>query len=75
MKSDHDSVKALIGILGEAPEGENRDSLEQGKPGTDALVTARGDAGGMTLAGWLEELEKDKLDRLSKDIERRVSRL
>jgi hypothetical protein len=30
------------------------------------------DAAGKTLAAWLEELEKDKLAKLSKDIEQRI---
>jgi hypothetical protein len=76
VKSDHDPVKTLIGILGDLPEGEKRDLLEERKQGSEErLVTARADAGGKTLEGWLEELERDKLDRLSRDIERRVSRL
>ena len=32
------------------------------------------DAGGKTLAAWLEELEKDKLDRLQKVIDQRIVR-
>ena len=67
-------MKTLIGILGEVPAGEKRELLE-GERGEETQVTVRGDAGGKTLEAWLEELEKDKLDRLSRDIERRVSRL
>jgi hypothetical protein len=75
VKSDHDPVKALIGILGEVSGGSEKPMLEEGTQGTDSALSARADAGGKTLEGWLEELEKGKLDRLSRDIERRVSRL
>jgi hypothetical protein len=69
VKSDHDPVKALIGILGELPDGQ--DPLSCGLP---EVVPAerKVDAAGKTLEEWLEELEKDKSSRLSKEMERRI---
>jgi hypothetical protein len=35
--------------------------------------TKKGDAGGKTLEEWLEELEKKKSNRLSRDMDKRTS--
>jgi hypothetical protein len=72
LKSDHDPVKVLITILGEVPE-QQPESEQEGKADVRGTRVVRADAGGRTLEAWLEELEKDKLSRLSKDIERRKS--
>ena len=73
VKSDHDPVKILIGILGEAPGStvEVESSAE-----TDVETTKikrKVDAGGKTFGEWLEELELDKSTKLSKAIEERRS--
>jgi hypothetical protein len=62
-------MKALIGILGELPDGQDPLSSRLTK-----VVSAekKVDAGGKTLEEWLEELEKDKSTRLSKEMERRI---
>ena len=77
-KSDHDPVKALIGILGELPEmqtatEEAGDGKQKDETEPVGLKLERVDVGGKTLAAWLEELEKDKLTKLTKDIEQRIS--
>ena len=74
-KTDHDPVKALVGILGELPDTSIQ---EQDTQNNQDVVSGAGkgkkiDAGGKTLASWLEELEKDKLNKLSKDIDQRTS--
>ena len=69
VKSDHDPLKTLTGILGEVPSSEGQAS-EDGNAVEEATKV---DAGGKTLAAWLEELEKDKLDRLQKVIDQRTS--
>ena len=68
-KSDHDPVKALVGILGELEDTQHAapEPMEGKEQKKEKL-----DAGGKTLAAWLEELEKDKLTKLSKDIEQRT---
>ena len=71
MKADHDPLKTLIGILGEIPQ--ERQTEEVGEEAIIEKKRAKVDAGGNTLESWLNELEKDKLSRLSKDIERRIS--
>lgn len=73
MKSDHDPLKALIGILGEVPSGSAGQAVSEDGERKSAEETAKVDAGGKTLAAWLEELEKDKLDRLQKVIDQRMS--
>ena len=78
-KSDHDPVKALIGILGELPEPQTaaqepaERTEEEEKKEPVEQNPGKVDAGGKTLAAWLEELEKEKLTKLSKDIEQRIS--
>jgi hypothetical protein len=78
-KSDHDPVKTLIGILGELPDTEivaqepTEGKEEEEKKEVVGQKTEKVDAAGKTLAAWLEELEKDKLAKLSKDIEQRIS--
>ena len=77
-KSDHDPVKTLIGILGELPDTEivalepTEGKEEDKKKDAVGQKMERVDAAGKTLAAWLEELEKDKLAKLSKDIEQRI---
>ena len=72
-KTDHDPVKSLVGILGELPDT----SIQEGQDTQDVAAAAgqgnKVDAKGKTLTSWLEELEKDKLSKLSKDIDRRIS--
>ena len=77
-KSDHDPVKALSGILGELPETQTAteeagDGKQEDEKEPVGLKLERVDVGGKTLAAWLEELEKDKLTKLTKDIEQRIS--
>lgn len=73
-KADHDPVKALTGILGELPESSAVQEPDVIKDGASAVQGKRKiDAGGRTLEKWLEELEKDKLNKLSKDIEQRMT--
>ena len=77
-KSDHDPVKTLIGILGELPDTEivaqepTEGKEEENKKEAVGQKMEKVDAAGKTLAAWLEELEKDKLAKLSKDIEQRI---
>ena len=71
VKSDHDPLKTLVGILGEIPQ-ETR-TEEFAEEANLEMKTAKVDAGGKTLEAWLDELEKGKLSRLSKDIARRIS--
>jgi hypothetical protein len=76
-KSDHDPVKTLIGILGELPDSEivaqgPTEGKEEEKQEGVGQKMEKVDAAGKTLAVWLEELEKDKLTKLSKDIEQRI---
>jgi hypothetical protein len=76
-KSDHDPVKTLIGILGELPDSEivaqePTEGKEEEKQEGVGQKMEKVDAAGKTLAAWLEELEKDKLTKLSKDIEQRI---
>lgn len=77
-KSDHDPVKTLIGILGELPDTERvaqepiERKEEEKKKEAVGKKLEKVDAAGKTLAAWLEELEKDKLAKLSKDIEQRI---
>lgn len=76
-KSDHDPVKTLIGILGELPDTEivaqeQTEGKEEEKREVVGQKMEKVDAAGKTLAAWLEELEKDKLAKLSKDIEQRI---
>ena len=69
-KSDHDPLKTLIGILGETPESQDQ-VLQLEKDGK-AVSQQKADAGGKMLTEWLEELEKDKLEKLSTVVERRL---
>src|SRR5947207_3583686 len=59
-KSDHDPVKALVGILGEIPDTPIQEQESQDDPGeaSGARQGKKIDAGGKPLANWLEELEK-----------------
>jgi hypothetical protein len=72
VKSDHNPVRTLIGILGELPDGQ--DPLSSGL--TEVVpVEKKVDVGGKTLEEWLEELEKDKSSRLSKEMDQRIPSL
>lgn len=66
-------MKTLIGILGEVPQELVRTQKSWERDERAVETGSKADAGGRTLEAWLEELEKDKLARLSKDIERRTS--
>ena len=72
-KTDHDPVKVLVGILGELPDTSIQEQETQNIQDPASGQGKKIDAGGKTLASWLEELEKDKLNKLSKDIDRRIS--
>jgi hypothetical protein len=74
-KTDHDPVETLVGILGELPDTSIQEHETQHPPhvASGAGQGKKFDAGGKTLASWLEELEQDKLSNLSKDIDRRIS--
>jgi len=70
-KLDHDPVKTLAGILGELPESPVQEPEK--KDSSSAVEDKQKiDAGGRTLQNWLEELEKDKLKKLTTDIEQRT---
>jgi hypothetical protein len=69
-KSDHDPVKVLTGILGELPDSSVEDQEVQ--KNTSEVEKRKIDVRGKTLESWLEELEKGKLSKLSRDIERRI---
>lgn len=74
VKSDHDPVKTLLEILGDVPgspvqEGEPQGDEDSAVP--ELQESTKGDARGKTLGSWLEELEKNKLAALSKDVEQR----
>jgi hypothetical protein len=74
VKSDHDPVKTLIEILGDVPDSptpEGEPQEDKVDVGPELRESQKADAGGKTLDAWLEELEKNKLASLSKDVEQR----
>lgn len=72
-KSDHDPVKTLAGILGELPDSPVQEPEKEKEGSVEGKRKI--DAGGRTLQDWLEELEKDKLNKLAADIEQRTTDL
>jgi hypothetical protein len=66
-KPSHDPVKTLLAILGEDPAVK-----EEEDSSTLADQSQKADAGGKTLAEWLEELEKEESNKLSTVIDKRL---
>ena len=73
-KLDHDPIKTLSGILGELPELSMQNQGNEEKEKIEVGPEKKVDVGGRTLADWLEDLERNKLVKLSKDIEQRMSK-